>query len=248
MPKRGLPQEGLKLIACATMLLDHIGATIVNDLFYAAADTGSGAGSVLLIQELLRSIGRLAFPIYCFLLVEGSVRTRNPKGYGLRLLIAAVLSEAPYDFAFYGGMNWQRQSVMVTLLIGFVMLEALEKCPQMVLKLLVILPFAWMTDAMNSDYGADGILVIALFALTRELSHKRLLQFFGLWCIFSPSHLMMINWFGSISITIQELAVFAIVPIWLYDGRKVTKSKMVQWAFYLFYPVHLMTLYLIGRF
>lgn len=248
MSKRGLPQEGLKLIACATMLLDHIGATIVNDLFYAAADAGSGAGSVLLLQEFLRSIGRLAFPIYCFLLTEGAVHTRAPKRYILRLLIAAALSEIPYDLALYGSFTCQHQSVMVTLLLGFIMLEMIKKCPQMVLKLLAILPFAWMADAMNSDYGADGILVIALFALTRELPYQKLLQFFGLWCIFSPSHLMMINWLGGISITIQELAVLAIVPVWLYDGRKVTKSKAVQWAFYLFYPAHLLALYLIGRF
>ena len=247
MPKRGLPQEGLKLIACATMLLDHIGVTIVNNLFYAAANAGGNAGALLQLYEVLRSVGRLAFPIYCFLLVEGAAHTHAPKRYALRLLIAAVLSEIPYDLALYGSINWQHQSVMVTLLLGFIMLEVIKKCPQTVLKLLAILPFAWLADTMNSDYGADGILVIALFALTRELPHKKLLQFFGLWCIFSPSHLMMVNWLGGISITIQELAVLVIVPIWLYNGRKVTKSKAVQWAFYLFYPAHLLVLYLIGR-
>lgn len=247
MKKHGLSQEGLKMIACVTMLLDHIGAIIVNDLFYTVANAGGNAGALLQLQELLRSVGRLAFPIYCFLLVEGAAHTHAPKRYALRLLIAAALSEIPYDLALYGSIRWQHQSVMVTLLLGFIMVEVIKKCPKTVLKLLAILPFAWLAEVLNSDYGADGILVIALFALTRELSHKKLLQFFGLWCIFSPSHLMMVNWLGGISITIQELAVFAIVPIWLYNGRKVTKSKAVQWAFYLFYPVHLLVLYLIVR-
>ena len=103
-------------------------------------------------------------------------------------------------------------------------------------------------DAGNSDYGADGILVIALFALTRELPHKKLLQFFGLWCIFSPSHLMALNWLGKFSVTVQELATLAMAPIALYDGRKTTKSKLLKWAFYFFYPAHLLVLYLIGRF
>lgn len=246
MRKCGLPQEGLKLIACITMLLDHIGAVTIMACFETA--TGANKGTLLDLYEILRMIGRLAFPIYCFLLVEGSDHTRNSKRYGLRLLIAALLSEIPYDLALYGSITCQHQSVLVTLLLGFIMLEMMKKCPRKVLKLLAILPFAWMADAMNSDYGADGILVIALFALTRELPYQKLLQFFGLWCIFSPSYLMMINWLGGVSITVQELAVLALVPIWLYDGRKVTKSKAIQWAFYLFYPAHLLALYLIGRF
>lgn len=248
MPKRGLSQESLKLIACVSMLLDHIGASIVNDLFYAAANAGGNAAFLLQLQELLRSVGRLAFPIYCFLLAEGSVHTRNPKRYALRLLIVAVLAELPYDLALYGSLSWQHQSVMVTLLLGFAMLEVMKKCSKTALKLLAVIPFALLAEGLRTDYGADGILVIALFALTRELPHKTIWQFLGLWCIFSPSHLMMINWIGGLSVTIQELAVLALVPISLYSGRKSINNKAVQWAFYLFYPVHLLVLYFIGRF
>ena len=85
MQKRGLSQEGLKLIACATMLLDHIGAVIVMDCFENA--TGANKSALLDLYEMLRMVGRLAFPIYCFLLVEGSTYTRNSKRYGMRLLI-----------------------------------------------------------------------------------------------------------------------------------------------------------------
>ena len=58
---------------------------------------------------------------------------------------------------------------------------------------------------------------------------------------------MFLNWMEQLSVTTQEWAVLAILPIALYDGRKVTKSKAVQWGFYLFYPVHLLALYLIAR-
>lgn len=245
MQKRGLPQEGLKLIACATMLLDHIGLVVVLECFRQAA--GESKGGLLAMYEMLRLIGRLAFPIYCFLLSEGYVHTHSPKRYGLRLLIAAVLSEIPYDLAIYGNLNWQNQSVMVTLLLGFIMLEAMKRYPKLLLKLLIIVPFAVLANLLNTDYGANGILVIALFALTRELPYKEILQFFGLWCIFSPNHLMMLNWFSRFYVTTQEWAALAIVPIALYNGRKVTKSKAVQWAFYLFYPVHLLVLFLLGR-
>lgn len=245
MQKRGLSQEGLKLIACVTMLIDHIGAVIVMNCFENA--TGANKGTLLDLYEILRIIGRLAFPIYCFLLVEGCAHTKNPKCYGLRLLIAALMSEIPYDLAIYGEINWHNQSVMVTLLLGFLMLEVMKKYPQILQKVLIILPFLMLADLLDADYEMDGILTIALFALTRELPNRVLLQFFGLWCIFSPNHLMALNWLGKFSVTVQEWAVLAALPIALYDGRKMTKSKTIQWAFYLFYPAHLLALYLIGR-
>ena len=134
---------------------------------------------------------------------------------------------------------------MVTLLLGFVMLEIMKKCPKHLLKLLEVLPFAFAAEKLGSDYGAMGILVIAVFAFTQNLKYKHLWQFLGIWFIFSPNHLMMLNWLGGIHWTIQELAVFAVVPIALYSGKKATNSKLLQWVFYLFYPAHLLILYLI---
>jgi hypothetical protein len=245
MQKRGLSQEGLKLIACITMLLDHIGVVIVMNCVENA--TGANKSALLDLYEMLRMVGRLTFPIYCFLLVEGSFYTRNSKRYGMRLLIVALLSEIPYDLVLYGEINWQRQNVMVTLLLGFLMLETMKKYPEIPKKALVILPFLMLADLVDADYEIKGILTIALFALTRDLPRKGMWQFLGLWCIFSPNHLMVLNWLTKFSVTTQELAVFSLVPIALYDGRKLLKSGIVQWVFYLFYPVHLMVLYLIGR-
>ena len=136
MQKKGLSQEGLKLIACITMLLDHIGAVVVMAWFENSS--GANKGLLLDLYEMLRVIGRLAFPIYCFLLVEGSVHTCDPKRYGLRLLIAAVLSEIPYDLAIYGGISWQNQSVMVTLLLGFLMLRVMDRLGKFPWKLLAV--------------------------------------------------------------------------------------------------------------
>ena len=103
--KRGLSQETLKLIACLTMLLDHIGAVFMP-------------GSVL------RDIGRLSFPIFCFLLSEGVFHTRDPRKYALRLTLGMFLAELPFDFAFYGGIHWGHQNVMLTRLLGFLALWA----------------------------------------------------------------------------------------------------------------------------
>ena len=127
----------------------------------------------------------------------------------MRLLIVALLSEIPFDLAIYGTVNWQKQSVMVTLLLGFLMLEAMKNFPKIPEKVLVMLPFLFLADFLNADYEIKGILMIALFALTRDLPHKFLLQFFGLWFIFSPDHLMALNWLSKFSVTTQELAVLS---------------------------------------
>ena len=243
MKTRGLSQEALKTIACITMLLDHIGATIVLNCVYRA--TGTDRALWLDIYEALRTMGRLSFPIYCFLLVEGAFHTKNPWRYGLRLLTGAILAEIPFDLAFYDKITWAHQSIMVTLLLGFLMLEIMKKCPNL-LKLLLVIPFAFAAGKLGTDYGAKGIMLIAVFAFTRGMKYKTLWQFLGIWYVFSPDHRMMFNWLGGIRWTIQELAVFAVVPIALYSGKKATNNKLLQWVFYLFYPVHLTILYLIG--
>lgn len=246
--KKGLSQEGLKLIACVTMLIDHVGAVLVEALFtQAAMSGGNNASELLSLYETMRTVGRLAFPIYCFLLVEGACHTRSPRKYALRLAMAVVISELPYDLAFYGGWTVYHQNVMVTLLLGFCALELMKKCPNIALKILAAVPFMLLADFLNTDYGGDGVLLIVMFALTRELPHRWLWQALGIWFVFSPGHAMFLYWLGGISITIQEWAVLAAIPISLYSGEKRSHSKALQWGFYLFYPVHLTVLYLIGR-
>lgn len=242
MQKRGLSQETLKLIACMTMLVDHLAVIIVMGSLYSTHH-----GMRLEIYETMRLIGRIAFPIYCFLLAEGSAHTHNPVRYGLRLAICALLSELPYDLALWGRITWQHQNVMVTLFLGFCALEVMKRCPNLPLKLLLALPFAALAEFAGGDYGAKGIMLVVLFALTRRIPHRHLAQVLGIWFVFSPNHAMFLNWMEQLSVTTQEWAVLAILPITLYDGRKVTKSKAVQWGFYLFYPAHLLLLYLIGR-
>ena len=227
MTKRPLPQEGLKFLACAIMLLDHIGATLIP-------------------WGTLRIIGRLAFPIFCFLLAEGAHYTRNPRNYLLRLGIGAVLSELPFDLALFGSWSWQHQSVMITLLLGAMALLAMKRMTQPLLKILVLLLFAFLADFMNTDYGGAGVLMIALFGLTRERKYGWLVQLLGMYLICRWIIPGGVVWFIDRYVFIEIFAILALIPIWLYSGKKSTSSRAVQWAFYLFYPVHLWILYLIS--
>ena len=225
MNHKKISQETLKSIACVTMLLDHIGAVFVPWIG-------------------LRVIGRLAYPIYCFLLAEGAVRTRNPKKYAIRLVVGMVLAEIPYDLLFYGRLTWAHQSVMVTLLLGFGMMMAIDKVWTTGLKFLLAVVFALTAELLNTDYGGTGIFIIALFAVTREREDRIVLQTLGqalIWLTAGGYEIAL----GSFSIPIQLFALTAMIPIGLYSGEKTTSSRAVQIAFYLFYPAHMAALLLL---
>ena len=220
MNHKTLSQEGLKLIACVTMLIDHVGS-----LFFP--------------QNLwLRIIGRLAFPIYCFLLAEGAHYTKNPVKYALRLFAGLLLAEIPFDLALYGSLSWAHQSVMFTLLLAFLMAMVMKKLP-LIGKALAVIPFYLAAELLHTDYGGLGILMAAVFIISRELPESLLFQTTGV---------LLVNLSYVSRSFIQPFASLAMVPIALYSGKKASRSKLLQWAFYLFYPAHLLVLWLISRF
>lgn len=233
--KSGLSQEGLKLIACISMLIDHFGVSIVRQL---------NTPWMIDLYYVCRIIGRFAFPIYCFLLVEGMRHTRNPGKYILRLAIGILLAELPFDLLFEGGFTWGYQSVMVTLTLGAMMLLCMQKTAEKVLQLLLIVPFAILAELCKCDGGAGGIVMIAIFAIFDQLSLQAAALFLVNWQMI-PS--VTVTVFGVVVI-IQLIAVVAMVPISLYSGRKLSHSKALQWGFYLFYPLHLLILWMIVMF
>lgn len=256
MNRKGLSQESLKLIACVTMLIDHIGATLVMLLLTRSSVHAPEYELIRGIYYAMRIIGRIAFPIYCFLLVEGAHHTRNPKKYALRLFIGMLLSEIPFDLAFSMtwlehdwnlltpilGFNLAFNSVMITLLLGFFMIEAMKRVKGF-WKAVMILPFYILAEVLNTDYAGMGILLIAVFALTRGRAHGNWLRLAGCAVVLCADIGTMLRY--GIGAGMESFAMFALIPIAFYDGRKLTSSKAVQWAFYLFYPVHIALLALL---
>ena len=236
--KKGISQEGLKLIACVTMLMDHIGYELVYPLFL-------GMQFVEELYFLCRIIGRISFPIFAFLQVEGFHRSHSRKQYALRLVIGALLAELPYDLMVYGRFSWGKQSVMLTLLLGFCVLLAMEKIKTPGMKALVMLPFAAAAELMKADYGFVGIMLVGMFELSRYSYRKNLIRTMGMVILF---HYMSsyVFWIGNISIPMQVLGVLSMLFIANYDGRKLTRSNVAKWAFYLFYPVHMLILWAVG--
>lgn len=226
--KRGISQEALKILACVTMLLDHIGA-----VYYP--------GSVL------RDIGRISFPIFCFLLAEGYFHTHSRKRYALRLILSAMLAEVPFDLAFYGRIYWGHQNVMVTLFLGLLAVWAVQGSSHGIVKAVVAFGAILAAEYLQADYGGTGVLLILLFALTREMGNQTLIRTGVMLILFGGMSSMVIGRLGSFLITQQMLGVLSMIPIALYSGEKKTGSIWVQRFFYLFYPAHLLALVLAQR-
>ncbi|MGI6094117.1 MAG: TraX family protein [Lachnospiraceae bacterium] len=219
----------LKILAAVFMLIDHIGAVIIEHGYLRAynqrmpgALTYDQIVFLLEIDDVLRFIGRIAFPIFCFLLVEGFIHTKNRKKYAARLLIFALLAEIPFDLAFrHSFLEFTYQNVMFTLLIGLLMLMALEKAADKPILYPVIIALAMCAAyGMHTDYDYKGILFIAVLYLLR---YEPLLQTVA----------------GCISLLWEWPACFAFLPIRLYNGQQ---GLRIKYFFYWFYPVHILVL------
>lgn len=219
----GIGQESLKAIACLTMFLDHIGAVFMPGYY---------------TYYILRILGRIAFPIYCFLLSEGVHYTQNAGKYALRLGVGAVVSEVPFDLAFYGGLTLAHQNVMLTLLLGFAALEAWKHRPDW-LRLPIVTAFAIAAEWLHTDYGAWGVVLIVAFGVLREQPRWKLVPTLAVILLAMDS--ARVSFLGGIPIEIFGL--LALIPIFLYSGEKRGQGRGVKFLFYCFYPAHLLLLW-----
>ncbi|MBQ9765517.1 MAG: conjugal transfer protein TraX [Lachnospiraceae bacterium] len=254
MRDRGIAGSTLKLIAMICMLIDHIGAVIVWGVIeasYAESATAASAAvtmadlfncnpGMVILYYIMRSVGRIAFPIFCFLLVEGFVHTRSRKKYALRLLLFALVSEIPFDLANKAKLiEFSYQNVFFTLFIGLLAICVLEEVSlrfgetvdkRTLYGTNIAVTAAAMLAAyyLKTDYSLFGVLAIVIMYLFKEQKKKGML-------------------YGCVVLIIQSfLELFALVDIALvgmYNGKRGLKFK---YLFYIFYPAHLIALYYIA--
>lgn len=212
----------LKILAVLSMLVDH-SCEVLSEFIIAWTDPDAGYG----IYRFGRGvIGRLAFPIFCFLLVQGFRHTKDRKKYALRLGIFAVISEVPFDLAFFDQIfYWNHNNVFLTLFLGLIaliLIERLQKKP--VLAGLLTIGIAWTAELINTDYGAFGVLLIVLLYFSGQ----------------NPSFLLPLGVLTFVVLPMGTSAVFSFLLMCLYNGKRGLRLK---YFFYLFYPVHLLLLY-----
>ncbi len=216
--KKFLSNFDLKILAIITMTIDHIGAIIYPNI------------------DAFRIIGRISFPIFCFLLVEGFKHTHNRFRYFIRLLLFAIITQPIYDYAF----NNHELNILFTFSLSFLLLSSIEFIKKIINKynkgienylyktisyLLIYIIFLILSIILNVDYQALGISLVLIFYL-------------------SPNILLSLLLYLIIAITlnvnnIQLYSLIAFIFIYFYNGKK---GKNIKYFFYLYYPLHLLFL------
>lgn len=247
----GLTAFGLHLLANLFMLCDHLRGTSMID------------------AEWLGWIGRIAFPLFAFLLTEGFVHTRSRRRYCLRLLGAALLSEIPFDLMMTDVVfNPLCQNVVWSFLLGmgllslFARIGALHRpLVRLLLSATVLLCFYLLGFLLFVDYYGYGMLMIALFYFTRiDRSAQprlgiclrmavQLLVMYWINCEMIQGLMWEVTLFGlPVNVYKQGFALLALPFVWLYGGRQGQHSPVLRRAFYLIYPTHLLLFWILSRF
>ena len=240
---------GLKLIAMVTMLIDHIGAGLVEIWLKMNLETADYELYYQMYQLdiILRRIGRVAFPIFCFLLVEGFLHTKNVRNYAIRLLIVAIISEVPFDYLFFDSLfYWNHNDVLWELFLGLIMLymfSYIDKQPlniNLIYAMRAVILFAAMGIAhfTRLDYGEAGVCCISsMYYLYGTDRFKRLFSV-------AMGVLILALMDGKIEIW----AAVILIPMFFYQGRRGFDNKALRTVFYLFYPAHIIALSAIAYF
>ncbi|MBG9979914.1 hypothetical protein HZY91_00690 [Facklamia sp. DSM 111018] len=220
----------LKRIALITMIIDHTAVAIIQNTIFMQSYKYSE--NFLLIAEQwynwMRMIGRIAFPLYIYLMIEGYFHTSNLKKYFQRLLILALVSEIPFDLLLNGEIfNWSHQNIFFELIAILFLFYFLDKCRGEWIKILAgTIVIATISYFFQFDYSFYGIIAAFIMFYAYGNRTKEALSII-------PAFL-----FEFYSIFVFLSAVF----IFYYNGdRGKINSKLYYWA----YPLHLLLLYLI---
>lgn len=244
-----LNRTTLKIIAAISMTVDHIGAFLIYPIYVESCMVNgvemmgdlipAKARLVYGFYVIFRILGRLAFPIFAFMIVEGFQHTHNLKRYLWRLLLFAAISEIPYDLANTNCiLDFGKQNVLWTFIIAIIMLCTLEKYALKRKNKIVRVGLTFTTVliaticAILSDGGIGGIFLIASMYLFRK--EKKSYWLATILSLFIMT--LEFKW-------IQLFAIFALVLLKKYNGQK---GKSHPYFFYIFYPAHLIILWFVS--
>lgn len=212
----------LKYIAFLSMLIDHVNNGVVTPLL-------DGKGTLLYISNIFSILGRIAFPIFIFFIVEGFFKTRNRKKYLFNLVLFGIISEVPFDLftskVFYNP-NWN--NMMFTLALCLVTIWIIDE----------------VKDRINNKYlwyGMSLVIVMAFGLLAMQLSldydyHAIILAY--IFYIFYDRPVMSAT-IGYVSIIKELYSFLGFAMTITYNGKRGNQNK---WINYFFYPVHLLIL------
>ena len=233
----------LKLLAALFMFIDHAAASLRL----------AGKLPWLTLYQAFRAVGRIAFPMYGFMLTVGVMKTRSKLKYLCRILLLAVISEIPFNLALFGRLWWpNHQNVFITLFFGLLCVSTLNVGSRWEGKKKLLGWFLFLTVTavsmilckyvLRSDYQLAGIGMISIMGILtaplteirRRIPDERFLRL--ILCALGIAFMYRFTNKGEL------YAFLALIPICLYNDRKGYSSELLKWAFYLFYPLHLTVL------
>lgn len=203
----------MQIIAVLTMLIDHIGL-----IFFPG-------------ELAWRIVGRIAFPIYCYGLVQGHIHTRSRPRYLKRLLWIALIAQVPYNLAIDPG-GW---NVVVTLLLSALVLFVLDKWPNPWFGIPVALLAVYLMDILPLDYNAYGLMLVLIFRYAR--SYWLVLAHF----LLNTFYLFYNGWLVQMVSIVPTLFIALTPGLW----GVLEKKRLPRWAWWSFYPAHLAVLALV---
>ena len=222
------------------MLCDHLWATIVPG------------------NDWLTCIGRIAFPLFAFMIVEGYFHTSNLKKYIKRLVIFAIISEIPFNLVMGNSLFYPlHQNVLWTFLLGILLIhlnEKAKKTGKIIIRVLTVIAtviLAYLLGIITFvDFYNAGVLTVLVFYFFRG---RKWYNFIAQLALLAYINIEMlsglvyeISLFGiTFSIVRQGFALLALIPIWLYKGKQGPYNKILKYTYYGFYPAHLLVLYLL---
>lgn len=224
---RRLSSFSLRLFALLCMCADHAGLALFPSI---------GA---------FRCVGRLAFPVYCFLLVQGYAHTRDVRAYGRRLLLLALVSEIPFDLLIFGRIaSPMEQNVVFSLLFGLVAIQCMDALhDKPVYAGLSAAALCMGAMLCRVSYGWLGV---ALCLCIHSLYDRRLRMaagIAGILLIYSLSLLLSgvtLSW-----VLVSFCALLSLIPILCYSGKRGPRVPLLTFAFYAAYPLHIAALLII---
>ncbi len=210
----------LKILGCIFMLIDHIGFAFFPNL------------------PILRIIGRLAFPIFAFQISIGYEKTSNKKKYITRMLIFALASQLPFDlFRHSIGLDTISLNIGFTFFLSLICISLIDnlKKKNVLLTLIALISILATAYIVDVDYSIFGILLVLIFYLIDINKNFMRLLIFSTISIFI--YFLYLN-----PAIIEFYALISLVLIIFYNEKKGINLK---YAFYIFYPLHMLLLFLI---
>lgn len=193
----------LKIIALITMIIDHLGMMFFEKHF------------------IFRIVGRIAFIIYAFMLVEGCFHTKNFKKYVSKLLLWGFISEVPFDLAKFGNLfELDNQNIFFTLFLSAIGIHFLEKNKNTGLRILICLIISFLALILKVDYSMYGTSIILAFYFAKNLKIRYI------------TSISLLIFLAGLLDTIQLFAVLGLIPISMYNGKQGIKTGNIYYSFY----------------